>query len=76
MATKISSYSLKKLERVSRKSQNYFSIRHTITYLFRITENIKVRFFEVDENDEPIWEDWGRFSEVDVHHQYAIGKLL
>ncbi|XP_037036644.1 nuclear factor NF-kappa-B p110 subunit isoform X3 [Bradysia coprophila] len=35
-------------------------------------KNIKVRFFEVDENDEPIWEDWGRFSEVDVHHQYAI----
>lgn len=38
------------------------------------TENIKVRFFQTDENDEPIWEDWGRFSEVDVHHQYAIGN--
>ncbi|KAJ6616024.1 Nuclear factor NF-kappa-B p110 subunit, partial [Pseudolycoriella hygida] len=35
-------------------------------------KNIKVRFYEVDENDEPVWEDWGRFSEVDVHHQYAI----
>lgn len=36
------------------------------------TENIKVRFYEVDENEEVVWEDFGRFSEADVHHQYAI----
>ncbi len=52
------------------------SNRQSINFHFKKTENIKVRFFEVDENDEPIWEDWGRFSEVDVHHQYAIGKNI
>lgn len=34
-------------------------------------KNIKVRFFQ-EENGETIWEDWGIFSETDVHHQYAI----
>lgn len=34
-------------------------------------ENIKVRFFELDD-DQLIWEDWGKFTEADVHHQYAI----
>lgn len=34
-------------------------------------ENIKVRFFEQDD-DQIIWEDWGKFTEADVHHQYAI----
>lgn len=35
-------------------------------------ENIKVRFFEVDEDDRVVWENFGRFTEADVHHQYAI----
>ncbi|XP_043272464.1 nuclear factor NF-kappa-B p100 subunit isoform X2 [Venturia canescens] len=35
-------------------------------------KNIKVKFFEVDENDHEIWSGYGRFSELDVHHQYAI----
>ena len=36
-------------------------------------EDIKVRFFEVDdENCDVLWEDWADFSELDVHHQYAI----
>ncbi|XP_055325514.1 nuclear factor NF-kappa-B p110 subunit isoform X2 [Sitodiplosis mosellana] len=34
-------------------------------------KNIKVRFFELDD-DQVIWEDWGKFTEADVHHQYAI----
>ncbi|XP_031633420.1 nuclear factor NF-kappa-B p110 subunit-like isoform X2 [Contarinia nasturtii] len=34
-------------------------------------KNIKVRFFEQDD-DQIIWEDWGKFTEADVHHQYAI----
>jgi Rel/ankyrin family protein len=34
--------------------------------------NIKIRFFEVDDLENEIWFDWGVFSEVDVHHQYAI----
>lgn len=31
-----------------------------------------MRFYEVDESGEPVWEDWARFNETDVHHQYAI----
>lgn len=35
-------------------------------------DNIKIRFYELDEFDQEIWQDWGTFSEADVHHQYAI----
>ncbi|KAG8225002.1 hypothetical protein J437_LFUL006013 [Ladona fulva] len=39
-------------------------------------KNIMVRFFELD-NDEygqecEVWEDFGKFTELDVHHQYAV----
>lgn len=40
-------------------------------FVFGKIENIKVRFFELDD-DQVIWEDWGKFTEADVHHQYAI----
>ncbi|XP_067010765.2 nuclear factor NF-kappa-B p110 subunit isoform X2 [Anabrus simplex] len=35
-------------------------------------KNIKIKFFEVDDEDNEIWCDYGKFSELDVHHQYAI----
>lgn len=35
-------------------------------------KNIKVRFYELDDEDNEIWSDYGRFSDLDVHHQYAI----
>ncbi|XP_025152532.1 nuclear factor NF-kappa-B p100 subunit isoform X2 [Harpegnathos saltator] len=35
-------------------------------------KNIKIKFFELNEDDIEIWFDYGRFSELDVHHQYAI----
>ncbi|XP_050293239.1 nuclear factor NF-kappa-B p105 subunit isoform X2 [Anthonomus grandis grandis] len=40
----------------------------------RVTKkNIKIRFFELGEDDESeVWEGWGKFTELDVHHQYAI----
>ncbi|XP_053673368.1 nuclear factor NF-kappa-B p105 subunit-like [Anopheles nili] len=34
--------------------------------------NIKIRFFELDEYDQEVWQDMAVFSEADVHHQYAI----
>jgi len=34
--------------------------------------DIMVRFFELDKDEERIWEDFGEFQEGDVHHQYAI----
>ncbi|KAH8283806.1 hypothetical protein KR054_001827, partial [Drosophila jambulina] len=35
-------------------------------------KNIKVRFFEEDEDGETVWEAFAKFRESDVHHQYAI----
>ncbi|XP_059474830.1 nuclear factor NF-kappa-B p110 subunit-like isoform X2 [Neocloeon triangulifer] len=35
-------------------------------------KNIKVRFFEEDEHSMVIWEDFAKFGEADVHHQYGI----
>ncbi|KYM99825.1 PREDICTED: nuclear factor NF-kappa-B p100 subunit isoform X1 [Cyphomyrmex costatus] len=35
-------------------------------------KNIKIKFFELDDDDTEIWVDYGRFSELDVHHQYAM----
>ncbi|XP_063985416.1 nuclear factor NF-kappa-B p100 subunit isoform X2 [Diachasmimorpha longicaudata] len=35
-------------------------------------KNIKIKFFELDDKDNEIWTDYGKFSELDVHHQYAI----
>jgi Rel/ankyrin family protein len=41
-------------------------------YLSVTLENIKIKFFELDDEDNEVWCDYGKFSELDVHHQYAI----
>lgn len=44
-----------------------------LTAFFFFEEDIKIRFFETDESgDSEIWEAYADFSELDVHHQYAI----
>ncbi|KAF4522869.1 hypothetical protein B566_EDAN012804 [Ephemera danica] len=35
-------------------------------------DNIKIRFFETDDEDNDVWQAYGIFSELDVHHQFAI----
>lgn len=35
-------------------------------------KNIKVRFFEENDDGEIVWESYAKFRESDVHHQYAI----
>ncbi|KAH8359967.1 hypothetical protein KR093_009789 [Drosophila rubida] len=35
-------------------------------------KNIKVRFFEENDDGETVWEQYAKFRESDVHHQYAI----
>jgi hypothetical protein len=35
-------------------------------------KNIRIRFFEEDDAGNIIWEDFGEFSENNVHHQYGI----
>ena len=37
-----------------------------------IKGNIKIRFFQENDEEERIWEEFAIFSENDVHHQYAI----
>ena len=32
-------------------------------------KNIKVRFYEVNDDDEVVWEAHAQFREADVHHQ-------
>merc|ERR1719334_2377292 len=34
--------------------------------------DIHVRFFELDRDEERVWEEFAEFQEGDVHHQYAI----
>jgi len=34
--------------------------------------DIRVRFFELNEDEEKVWEEMADFQEQDVHHQYAI----
>lgn len=47
--------------------------REVFILVERVTKkNIKVRFYELDDEDTVLWEDYGKFSDLDVHHQYAI----
>lgn len=47
--------------------------REVFILVERVTKkNIKVRFYELDDDDTVVWEDYGKFSDLDVHHQYAI----
>ncbi|KAJ8984884.1 hypothetical protein NQ317_002724 [Molorchus minor] len=42
-------------------------------FVERVTKkNIRIRFFELDDNSEEVWSGDGKFNETDVHHQYAI----
>ncbi|XP_044262908.1 nuclear factor NF-kappa-B p110 subunit isoform X2 [Tribolium madens] len=47
--------------------------REVFILVERVTKkNIKIRFYELDDDDNMLWEEYGRFSDLDVHHQYAI----
>lgn len=35
-------------------------------------DTIKVRFYELDDNETLVWEDYAKFSPADVHYQVAI----
>ncbi|XP_055688196.1 nuclear factor NF-kappa-B p110 subunit isoform X3 [Lutzomyia longipalpis] len=35
-------------------------------------KNIKVRFYEENDDGQIVWESYGHFTEIDVHHQYGI----
>lgn len=39
---------------------------------FFFLDNIKVRFYELNNDGTTNWEDFGVFNEADVHHQYGI----
>lgn len=67
------------VEKVDKSEQRNASdcVEHFIhIFLFlprnEFSENIKVKFYELDVNGKVVWEDEGKFTEADVHHQYAI----
>ncbi|XP_012216675.1 nuclear factor NF-kappa-B p110 subunit isoform X2 [Linepithema humile] len=35
-------------------------------------KNLRIKFFELNDDNVEIWSDYGRFSELDVHHQFAV----
>ena len=43
-----------------------------MSYCNPISDDITVRFFEVNEDSEVTWEAQGNFGPTDVHRQYAI----
>ncbi|KAF5293198.1 hypothetical protein FQA39_LY13666 [Lamprigera yunnana] len=62
-----------KIVRMDHCSSSCRGGREVFILVEKVTKkNIKVRFFELDEEDREIWSDYGRFSDLDVHHQFAI----
>jgi hypothetical protein len=41
-----------------------------LDYLF--ADNIQVKFYEETDKGLEIWKAYGKFTKLDVHHQYAI----
>jgi hypothetical protein len=60
------------IQQVVNISFNHTCILEEADVHFDFSENIKVRFYELDDEDNLLWEDYGKFSDLDVHHQYAI----
>jgi hypothetical protein len=62
-----------KITRVSRVSANVHGGTEVFIFIERVKKgDIRVRFFEENEDEERVWEAFAEFSENDVHHQYAI----
>ncbi|KAB7497162.1 Nuclear factor subunit [Armadillidium nasatum] len=34
--------------------------------------NVRIKFYELDKDNQEVWKGYGEFKESDVHHQYAI----
>ena len=65
-----------KITRVSRISASVHGGTEVFIFIERVKKcDIKVRFFEENEDDERVWEAFADFSDMDVHHQYAIAFL-
>ena len=62
------------VEKVNKSNQFLFLWKKLVLTLIPLNnlEDIKIRFFELDENDQETWHAFADFSELDVHHQYAI----
>ena len=44
-----------------------------ITINIYFSDDIKIKFYELDESDVEIWSDYGLFTERNIHHNYTIG---
>ena len=49
-----------------------YTYRHDHALSLYTTITIPGRFFELDQDEERVWEELAEFQEGDVHHQYAI----
>lgn len=62
-----------KITRVSRISASVLGGTEVFIFIERVKkDDIRVRFFEENEDDERVWQAFADFTENDVHHQYAI----
>ena len=62
--------------RIFRTSSRSGSVRggeEIFAFIERVKrEDIKVRFFQLDDNEQRVWEEFAEFTEGDVHRQCAI----
>ncbi|GJQ72717.1 Rel [Trypoxylus dichotomus] len=62
-----------KIVRMDHSSSPAKGNREIFMLVEKVTKkNIKIRFFELDEEENEIWSEYGKFNDLDVHHQYAI----
>ncbi|KAK9739227.1 Ankyrin repeats (3 copies) [Popillia japonica] len=62
-----------KIVRMDHSSSPAKGNREIFMLVEKVTKkNIKIRFFELDEEENEMWSEYGKFNDLDVHHQYAI----
>lgn len=62
-----------KIVRMDHCSSPSYGNKEIFILVEKVTKkNVKIRFYEEDEYGNEIWQEYGKFSDLDVHHQYAI----
>lgn len=62
-----------KISRISAFAGSVNGGEEVFIFIERVKKgDIKVRFFELDKDEERVWSEFAEFQENDVHHQYAV----
>ena len=62
-----------KIFRISASSGSVRGGEEIFIFIERVKrEDIQVRFFQLDDNEQRVWQKLAEFTEGDVHRQYAI----